>query len=62
MDYSLQAALWDRLLDLPSAFFRKYGAGDLAERAQGIDAMRSLISKTGICGRAGVDQLACSTW
>jgi len=53
MDYSLQAALWDRLLDLPSAFFRRFGAGDLADRAQGINSIRSLISKTGVSGILG---------
>ncbi len=36
MDYSIQAAMWDRLLDLPSTFFRGYSAGDLADRVGGI--------------------------
>lgn len=48
MDYSIQSALWDRLLDLPSTFFRKYSSGDLADRAQGIDAIRQLLSGAGI--------------
>ncbi len=48
MDYSVQAALWDRLLDLPSSFFRKYSAGDLADRAGGIDAIWQLLSGAGI--------------
>lgn len=48
MDYSIQAALWDRLLDLPSTFFRKYSAGDLADRAQGIDAIWQLLAGAGI--------------
>jgi NHLM bacteriocin system ABC transporter ATP-binding protein len=48
MDYSVQAALWDRLLDLPSAFFRKYSAGDLADRAGGIDAIWQLLAGAGI--------------
>jgi NHLM bacteriocin system ABC transporter ATP-binding protein len=53
MDYVLQAALWDRLLDLPSGFFRQYGAGDLAERALGIDAIRGVLSRAGIGGILG---------
>ena len=48
MDYSIQAALWDRLLDLPSTFFRLYSAGDLADRALGIDAIRQLVAGAGI--------------
>jgi NHLM bacteriocin system ABC transporter ATP-binding protein len=48
MDYSIQAALWDRLLDLPSTFFKEYTSGDLADRAGGIDAIRALLSGAGI--------------
>ncbi len=48
MDYAIQSALWDRLLDLPSTFFRKYSAGDLADRAQGIDAIWQLLAGAGI--------------
>ncbi len=43
MDGSLQAAVWDRLLSLPSAFFRRYTVGDLTNRAMGIDAIRDLL-------------------
>lgn len=48
MDYSVQAALWDRLLNLPSRAFRAYTAGDLADRAGGIDEIRRLVSGAGI--------------
>jgi ATP-binding cassette subfamily C protein len=48
MDYFLQAAVWDRLLDLPSAFFRDYSAGDLAERAAGINDIRGMIAGAGL--------------
>ncbi len=48
MDYSIQAALWDRLLDLPSTFFKAYSSGDLADRALGIDAIRQLVAGAGI--------------
>jgi NHLM bacteriocin system ABC transporter ATP-binding protein len=47
IDYSTQAALWDRLLNLPSTFFRGYTAGDLATRAAGIGDIRSLVAGAG---------------
>jgi ATP-binding cassette subfamily C protein len=53
MEYSIQAALWDRLLNLPANFFRKYSAGDLADRAAGIDAIQNLISGAGISAVLG---------
>ncbi len=40
---ALQPALIDRLLRLPNTFFRRYSAGDLADRAQAIDHMESLV-------------------
>jgi len=39
-----QAAVWDRLLTLPAAFFRGYTAGELAQRAMGITTVRQLLS------------------
>jgi ATP-binding cassette subfamily C protein len=48
MDYSLQAAVWDRLLNLPSTFFRDYSSGDLAERAAGVNDIRDMISGAGV--------------
>jgi len=45
---SIQAAIWDRLLSLPAPFFRDYTAGDLTERAMGIDAVRQVLSGTTI--------------
>ncbi len=53
MDYSIQAALWDRLLDLPSTFFRRFSAGDLADRAGGIARIRDLIAGAGISAILG---------
>lgn len=44
MDTVTQAAVWDRLLHLPVPFFRSFTAGDLADRANGISAMRRLVS------------------
>jgi len=43
-DYSLQAAIWDRLINLPVPFFRNYSAGELARRSMGIDAIRQIMS------------------
>ncbi|SHJ99515.1 NHLP bacteriocin export ABC transporter permease/ATPase subunit [Desulforamulus aeronauticus] len=40
----LQAAVWDRLLSLPVPFFKEYTAGELAGRAMGISAIRSILS------------------
>ncbi len=44
MDFSTQSAVWDRLLALPIPFFRQFSAGDLAVRANGINAIRRLLS------------------
>jgi NHLM bacteriocin system ABC transporter ATP-binding protein len=40
----VQAALWDRVLDLPLPFFRKYSAGGLAMRVMGIEQMRLTLT------------------
>ena len=48
MDYSIQAALWDRLLNLPSNAFREYSSGDLADRAAGVNEIRRLVAGAGI--------------
>ena len=41
---AVQAAVWDRLLNLPVTFFRQFTAGDLANRANGINMIRQLLS------------------
>jgi NHLM bacteriocin system ABC transporter ATP-binding protein len=46
MQVTVQAALWDRLLTLPTGFFRTYAAGDLAVRAMSIDGIRQLLTGT----------------
>ena len=53
MDYSIQAALWDRLLDLPLSFFRSYSAGDLEDRASGVNAIRQLVAGAGVDAMLG---------
>jgi NHLM bacteriocin system ABC transporter ATP-binding protein len=46
MGAALQAALWDRLLALPVSFFRHFSAGDLSDRANGIDSIRTFLTGT----------------
>jgi NHLM bacteriocin system ABC transporter ATP-binding protein len=43
-DVRIQTAVWDRLLRLPLPFFAKYTSGDLAVRANGINAIRQMLS------------------
>ena len=40
----ITAALWDRLLVLPSAFFRRFTVGDLGSRALGFQQLRDRVS------------------
>ncbi len=42
----IQAAIWDRILQLPVPFFRQFNAGDLAIRANAINAIRQKLSGT----------------
>jgi ATP-binding cassette subfamily C protein len=44
MDATIQAAIWDRILNLPPSFFRKYSSGELGVRAMGITEIRRLLS------------------
>lgn len=44
IDMATEAALWNRLLSLPSTFFRRFSSGELAQRMQGIDAIKSVVS------------------
>ncbi len=44
MSAVVQPAMWDRLLALPISFFRRFAAGDLAQRVNTIDAIRSVLS------------------
>ena len=43
---TVQAGLMDHLLRLPVTFFRKYSAGDLTQRALGINSIRQILSNT----------------
>jgi NHLM bacteriocin system ABC transporter ATP-binding protein len=40
----VQAAVWDRLLALPVAFFRGFTVGDLADRSLGIERIREVLT------------------
>mgnify|MGYP001244423869 CR=1 FL=1 len=46
LDSGIQAAVWDRVLNLPVPFFRKYSSGDLALRAGSVAAIRQALSGT----------------
>ena len=46
IDFVLQSAIWDRLLNLPVPFFRKYQAGELAAKANSIMFLRKILSET----------------
>jgi NHLM bacteriocin system ABC transporter ATP-binding protein len=55
MEFSIQSAVFDRLLSLPAAFFRGYSAGDLGVRALGVSAIRQMLSRTAVsAGIAGM--------
>jgi NHLM bacteriocin system ABC transporter ATP-binding protein len=54
MEHAIQSALWDRLLNAPANFFRIYPAGDLAERAAGVDAIQGLISGAAVSAILGM--------
>lgn len=54
LENTLQAAVWDRLLDLPVHFLRSYTAGDLANRALGIIGIRRALTNTVVTSVLGV--------
>lgn len=51
---SVQGALWNRLLRLPPSFFRRYGAGDLAMRADAVNQIRRTVGVATITALLGV--------
>ncbi|MEE0110721.1 MAG: NHLP bacteriocin export ABC transporter permease/ATPase subunit [Oscillospiraceae bacterium] len=46
MKYSVQAAVLDRLFNLPESFFRSYDSADLGQRAMGISQVFSMLAST----------------
>ena len=59
VDMSAEAALWGRLLRLPTDFFRKFTAGELASRMGGLGVVKGLVSPDFI---ASVFGLVFSFW
>ena len=47
-EMTLQGAVWDRLLSLPTSFFRQYSVGDLMARANSITAINNILSNSTI--------------
>ncbi|MBV2357189.1 NHLP bacteriocin export ABC transporter permease/ATPase subunit [Streptomyces sp. J2-1] len=47
IEASLQPAVWDRLLRLPTRFFTQRSTGELASAAMGISSIRRLLAGTG---------------
>lgn len=50
MEVISHSALWDRVLKLPTGFFRHYSAGDLASRLSDIAALRQSLSGATLVG------------
>lgn len=46
MDHDMEMALWDRLLRLKATFFRRFSAGDLANRAFGLYSVHQYMSQS----------------
>ncbi|MBB1256304.1 NHLP bacteriocin export ABC transporter permease/ATPase subunit [Streptomyces sp. OF3] len=54
VEATLQPAVWDRLLRLPTNFFRGRSTGELASAALGVSAIRRVLSGIGtVCVQAG---------
>ncbi|WP_324788190.1 NHLP bacteriocin export ABC transporter permease/ATPase subunit [Streptomyces sp. H51] len=47
IEATLQPAVWDRLLRLPTTFFTERSTGELASAAMGVSAMRRLLAGVG---------------
>ena len=66
MDGVIQAAIWSRVLTLPAPFFRAFTAGDLADRAMGVNAIREALSGafavTLLGGLASLSSLGLMLW
>ena len=53
INMSTEAALWGRLLTLPTRFFRRFTSGELASRMNGISVIKGLVSAEFIGGIFG---------
>jgi ATP-binding cassette subfamily C protein len=66
MNASIQAAIVDRLLRLPTTFFRRFSTGDLTARAMSVNEIRQQVGTVALGsvfqGIAIVCQLGIMTW
>jgi ATP-binding cassette subfamily C protein len=66
IEASLQPAVWDRLLRLPTAFFASRSTGELASAAMGVSAIRRLLAGVGPtlaqAGTVGAMNLGLLLW
>ena len=46
LDMATEAALWGRLLTLPTGFFRRFQSGELANRLMGLENVKGILSTT----------------
>ena len=53
MNMATEAALWNRLMTLPTKFFRRFTSGELASRMNGISVIKNLVSAEFIGGLFG---------
>lgn len=53
LDGYLVPAIWGRLLSLPTAFFRRYSAGDLAVRVQSVEGMVRVVGSGAVVALLG---------
>jgi hypothetical protein len=44
IEYLVQSALWDRLINLPVSFFNKFSSGELAAKANSIGRLKQILS------------------
>lgn len=50
IDQRIQAAIWDRILRLPTGFFRRFSTGDLARRALAAEEARQILTGPALSG------------
>jgi NHLM bacteriocin system ABC transporter ATP-binding protein len=50
LDLNSQPALFDRMLRLPPGFFKRFAAGDLADRVMGVQEMRTELTGNSLAG------------
>ncbi len=48
MEAGIQSAVWDRLLSLPTSFFKDYSSGDLVGRSLAIGQIRQMLTSTAL--------------